>query len=525
MNTLNNWKTALLFAFFVSVLSFGSSYVTESLILVLSVNFFLILLGSVFLSAKLVESDNKLSKTAISDSTSNLNVAAKSLNDKTSKLAINSAEVSFFLEQLSKSICESSSDVERLAAASEQMSVNTQQISLNAEMSSEQAHKAMAASANSASNLNTNIATINELSEGVGNAATKLQLLEKMAGEIQSITDVINSISDQTNLLALNAAIEAARAGEHGRGFAVVADEVRALASKTAEATGQIGEMLSQISNETTETTNVMAKLVEQTNVVVSTMSELSESFDNINSLMLESADAGELISSALGEQNKSSQELSAAIGNLHGFLVNKTQDTQLVSEQANGLSLATEAIFVILSDFSTGSLTEVMSKQAQQAAKAISALFEQDIKQGKISEKALFDFNYQPINNTNPTKFSSGFDAYTDQQLPLIQEPLLEKFSDMIYAGAVDINGYFPTHNKCFSKPLTGNYDLDMANNRTKRIFDDPTGIRCGSHTEKFLLQTYKRDTGEIMHDVSAPIFVNGKHWGGFRIGFKAQD
>jgi methyl-accepting chemotaxis protein len=93
-----------------------------------------------------------------------------------------------------------------------------------------------------------------------------------------------------------------------------------------------------------------------------------------------------------------------------------------------------------------------------------------------------------------------------------------------MIYAGAVDINGYFPTHNKCFSKPLTGNPETDMVNNRTKRMFDDPTGIRCAQHTNKFLLQTYKRDTGEIMHDVSAPIFVKGKHWGGFRIGFKAK-
>ena len=93
-----------------------------------------------------------------------------------------------------------------------------------------------------------------------------------------------------------------------------------------------------------------------------------------------------------------------------------------------------------------------------------------------------------------------------------------------MIYAGAVDINGYFPTHNKCFSKPLTGNAEIDMLNSRTKRMFNDPTGIRCGQHTDKFLLQTYKRDTGEIMHDVSAPIFVQGKHWGGFRIGFKAN-
>ena len=83
--------------------------------------------------------------------------------------------------------------------------------------------------------------------------------------------------------------------------------------------------------------------------------------------------------------------------------------------------------------------------------------------------------------------------------------------------------NGYFPTHNRKFSQALTGDYEKDLANNRTKRIFSDRTGSRCGSHTDAFLLQTYKRDTGEVMHDMSIPIYVNGRHWGGFRVGYRS--
>jgi len=93
-----------------------------------------------------------------------------------------------------------------------------------------------------------------------------------------------------------------------------------------------------------------------------------------------------------------------------------------------------------------------------------------------------------------------------------------------LAYAGAVDNNGYFPTHNKKFSQPLTGDYDTDLVNNRTKRIFSDRTGKRCGANTKPFLLQTYKRDTGEVMHDLSVPIYVNGKHWGGFRVGYRSS-
>jgi methyl-accepting chemotaxis protein len=78
-------------------------------------------------------------------------------------------------------------------------------------------------------------------------------------------------------------------------------------------------------------------------------------------------------------------------------------------------------------------------------------------------------------------------------------------------------------SHNKKYSQPLTGNKDIDLINNRTKRIFKDKVGSTCGKHTYPYLLQTYRRDTGELMHDISAPLYIKGKHWGGLRIGYKA--
>jgi methyl-accepting chemotaxis protein len=91
------------------------------------------------------------------------------------------------------------------------------------------------------------------------------------------------------------------------------------------------------------------------------------------------------------------------------------------------------------------------------------------------------------------------------------------------VFVIATDANGYVPTHNNKFSHAQTGDYEIDLAKSRTKRIFSDRVGKRCGSHTSPFLLQTYKRDTGEVMHDLSVPIFVNAKHWGGVRVGYLA--
>ncbi|MDP3290259.1 MAG: methyl-accepting chemotaxis protein, partial [Methyloversatilis sp.] len=156
-------------------------------------------------------------------------------------------------------------------------------------------------------------------------------------------------------------------------------------------------------------------------------------------------------------------------------------------------------------------------------AARQVGACLDAAVKRGEIKLEDLFDENYQPIAGTRPAKFTTRFDSLTDRLLPAIQEPLLDRHPGLIYAGAVDRKGYFPTHNKKFSQPLTGDEKVDIVRNRTKRIFEDPVGKRCGAHAQPFLIQTYRRDTGEVVHDISAPIHVGGRQWGGFRIGYVA--
>jgi methyl-accepting chemotaxis protein len=133
-----------------------------------------------------------------------------------------------------------------------------------------------------------------------------------------------------------------------------------------------------------------------------------------------------------------------------------------------------------------------------------------------------LFDQEYQPFGDTEPPKYHTRFDAVADRILPRLQEHFANEAPSLAYAIACDHNGYVPTHNQRYCEALTGDPAHDKVYNRTKRIFSDPVGVRCGRHPLPYLLQTYRRDTGEIMHDISAPIYVQGRHWGGFRIGYK---
>ena len=133
-----------------------------------------------------------------------------------------------------------------------------------------------------------------------------------------------------------------------------------------------------------------------------------------------------------------------------------------------------------------------------------------------------LFDTFYIPIPNTNPQKFHTAYDRRTDEVLRIILDKYLDKEPRFLFVVAVDRNGYLPTHNTRYSRPLTDDPDYNTKNNRTKRLFNDRTGLAAARSTQPYLLQIYKRDTGETLSDLSVPIFIQGKHWGAIRIGYK---
>lgn len=194
------------------------------------------------------------------------------------------------------------------------------------------------------------------------------------------------------------------------------------------------------------------------------------------------------------------------------------------MSQSAVLLQGQTEGISEKLSEVSLSNYHQHIYEQAKAAAEQISTQFEQDIAQGRISETALFDRRYKEVPNSNPKKYTTAFDSYTDKVLGTIQEPILQNNNNAVFAITSTQQGYIPTHNLVYSKPLTGDYEQDYLHNRTKRIFNDKVGARCGNHQQPLLLQTYIRETGEHMHDISVPIYVHGKHWGGFRIGYHPE-
>lgn len=372
---------------------------------------------------------------------------------------------------------------------------------------------------------------MDRIAQSVTQSAGVVKALGERSLAISGIVQTIREIADQTNLLALNAAIEAARAGEQGRGFAVVADEVRKLAERTSQATGEISQMIGAIQSETHSAITAIAAGTDQARTGAGLARQAADSLEKINCGARDTMVKVDAIATSIKEQSSTGHDIADHVRSIMEMAQGNSGAAEQTLREAGQLEYMSANLKEIGNVFKLGTAGEQavaihakMPEIVKRIAAQISVLLDRAVDSGRIRLEDLFDDKYQPIPNTKPQKYKTRFDNFFDQSVTSLQEGLIEKHDWLVYGICCDRRGYVPTHNKRFSQPLTGNEKVDFLNNRTKRIFDDPVGRRCGDHEQPFLLQTYRRDTGEIMHDISAPIYVKSKHWGGLRIGYKTE-
>lgn len=210
-----------------------------------------------------------------------------------------------------------SREIEQVAAAINEMSATVQEVARNAASAAETTQQADEEAKNGRQIVNDTIKLINSLSSEIQQSAKVIQQLEKDADDIGTVLDVIRGIAEQTNLLALNAAIEAARAGEQGRGFAVVADEVRTLASRTQSSTEEIREMIERLQGGTRDAVKVMGRGSEHSQKTVEQAAEAGAALAAITQAVDQIAQMNEMIASAAEEQGSVAEEINRNIVNV----------------------------------------------------------------------------------------------------------------------------------------------------------------------------------------------------------------
>jgi len=232
------------------------------------------------------------------------------------------------------------SEIEQVATAMNEMTATVQEVSRNASDAAEAAKNADQESGNGKQVVSETISTIGNLAGEVDNAADVINRLETDSESIGTVLDVIKGIAEQTNLLALNAAIEAARAGEQGRGFAVVADEVRTLASRTQESTEEIQSMIERLQSGARDAVTVMEQGKSSAQSSVDQAGKAGHSLEVITQAVSTIHDMNTLIASAAEEQSAVAEEINKNVTNINMVAEDVTINVNKTSASGNELAM-----------------------------------------------------------------------------------------------------------------------------------------------------------------------------------------
>lgn len=443
--------------------------------------------------------------------------------DNSVNVALNAARVQKMVNQANASSLAQEERTEQILESSSQSTQAVEEIAANTVHISDQTNRNLEEIHQSSDELK----GVSEQIQGVAKLAQGFQktvsTLSKNSENIITILRLVEDFSEQTNLLALNASIEAARAGDAGRGFAVVADEVRNLAQKVGEATQQINTNITEMTGLVKQTEVGSSTILEDVQEAEGFMTRTSDQFIGMVAGFEQMSQQLTTISAAIEELSHTNRMTHKNVTSIADLSHSVKEDMQLSRESAYELETATQRTQELLSRFIIGyggfeRITQIALSYAEEVSEKLEGLASQGVN--------LFDKNYQAINpNEKYIHYMTSYIKPSASVLQSLYDNFLQANPEFIYAVGITSDGYVPIHHAKVSKPRTGDPAIDNLHSRQQRIyFDTRAEKRRCIHDSPFLLQTFIRDTGEILNDLSIPLFVSGRRWGSLIMGFETR-
>jgi methyl-accepting chemotaxis protein len=378
----------------------------------------------------------------------------------------------------------------------------------------------------SRSAVETAVQHIAKLIEAVGRIEHRLGSVGSALADVAKVSGSIEAIARQTNLLALNATIEAARAGAAGRGFAVVASEVKNLAEATRQATQLIGDTVKgldgQVNSLIGESGDASLRAKNAGEGAAQIQGIIARVQDGISAVGREIDGVAKAATSNLAHCDRVIDEL----GHLAKGVDLSSSDLKSADNRVAKLLELSEGLIALIADSGVETSDAPLIRVVIDTAKQISDAFESAVARGEISIDQLMDEKYREISGTNPKQYLTDYVTFTDRILPDIQDPIQKSDPRIVFCVAWAKGGYLPTHNPNYRHPQGPDPVWNNANCRNRRLFNDRAVKKVAANTKPFFLQTYRRDMGGgnfvLLKDLSSPVYVRGRHWGAFRMGFR---
>jgi methyl-accepting chemotaxis protein len=446
------------------------------------------------------------------------------LASRVGSLGVEVADIAGNIDEVTKRLGDQASQFKELRAAAEAMATGNREIDRAARTTQDAATTAGDEIAESRSLMEGAVQGMSELTTAVVRIEERLESFSTLLKQIGGVATSIETVAKQTRLLSLNAAIEAARAGEAGRGFAVVAGEVKKLAEETRAATDRIGEIVRELGTQ-------IQGLISESGAATKHSQHAQKSAETVKGVIIRANDAFTMVGreiDAIAHSAKQNLQVCDSTLEQLGSLAEGVDLSAANLEQADhrveGLLTLSEELIEFIAESGVETADTPLLRAVIETARRISAEFEAAIKRGETTEARLFDENYREIRGTNPRQYLTDYVEFTDRVLPPIQDPVRKLDPRIVFCVAWARGGYLPTHNPEYCQPQGSDPEWNAANCRNRRLFDDRAVQKVAANTKAFLVQTYRRNMGGgrfvLMKDLSAPIFVHGRHWGAFRMG-----
>lgn len=362
------------------------------------------------------------------------------------------------------------------------------------------------------------LALVDTLTQHVTGFAAAMDQVRRSAQEI-------DQIAETTNILALNATIEAMRAGDAGRTFAVVASEVKSLASDTRRATEEIGRTIATLGEEAEQVIGKIEGGAKASEDARRSVGQIETTIRSVSDLIVEVDGQNDQITRATSTISSHVHKVQDVLDEFDAAAVENETMLQAAHTRIESLEMTASEMFDAIVKAGLSPQDSAMVDQAQTYASEIAGRAEQELAEGRLTIDALFDQDYREVPGSNPKRYRTSLSDWADRNWRPVIDRVVAAGGAVKMCSQADMNGFLPTHISDRSRQPTGDLQHDTKYCRNGRILLDAIDLKAKRSTDPYMMAVYRQEgdgkTYEIVRNVYVPLVIAGRRWGDFELAY----